>query len=573
MLSKALQQLVWMRRLISQSSDTKTPRLTTLPEASNSCRMPPMSAPKKPSDRKNPEGQVVPTKRSVKSKLTDPSTSDQQAPSSEMSSSVPPKSTPNAKSKGRSPAKKPSTPLPSAPEADTLPLEILDVLEAPIAAQIPTRPLQDAAATISVASPTEPKAAAPIAELVQPRLESIRIANAEPDDNRAAENPIAEIKSPPSIRAKDSQPPVPSSLLLHQLHEDGDTDKLSPPTSRPRMSVRPANYLTSYDLPLDRESLKLGVANHIEYTQGKDEFSATQLDYFMAAAYATRDRLFDRWNKTQQTYYRRDHRRVYYLSMEFLLGRLFEDSLLNLGIRDAMNASLSDLGLDSTELAEAEYDAGLGNGGLGRLAACLLDSMATVGLPGMGYGIRYEFGIFEQQIINGRQVERADNWLRYGNPWEVARPEQRYLVRYGGRVVEQLDHVGRNTFNWVDTDDVWAMAYDILVPGYGNDVVNTLRLWSARATRGFQFSYFNDGDYIKAVEAKNATENISRVLYPTTWWLKGANCGSSKNSSSSRPLCRTQFNGISKRTPPSRHCRRKPCFSSMIRTQPWRFSS
>ena len=194
------------------------------------------------------------------------------------------------------------------------------------------------------------------------------------------------------------------------------------------MSVRPANYLTSYDLPLDRESLKLGVANLVEYTQGKDEFSATQLDYFMAAAYATRDRLFDRWNKTQQTYYRSDHRRVYYLSMEFLLGRLFEDSLLNLGIRDAMNASLSDLGLDSTELAEAEYDAGLGNGGLGRLAACLLDSMATVGLPGMGYGIRYEFGIFEQQIINGRQVERADNWLRYGNPWEVARPEQRYLV-------------------------------------------------------------------------------------------------------------------------------------------------
>ncbi len=300
-----------------------------------------------------------------------------------------------------------------------------------------------------------------------------------------------------------------------------DRDRLGPPSMRPRMSVRPANYLTKYDLPMDKESLKLGVANHVEYTQGKDEFSATQLDYYMAAAYATRDRLFDRWNKTQQTYYRKDQRRVYYLSMEFLLGRLFEDSLSNLGIRDKMDACLSDLGLDSAALAEAEYDAGLGNGGLGRLAACLLDSMATVGLPGMGYGIRYEYGIFEQQIVEGRQVERADNWLRYGNPWEVARPEQRYLGRLGGRVLEEIDHVGRNTFRWVDTEDVWAMAYDILVPGYGNDVVNTLRLWSARATRGFQFSYFNDGDYIKAVEAKDATENISRVLYPNDMVAQG----------------------------------------------------
>jgi glycogen phosphorylase len=323
------------------------------------------------------------------------------------------------------------------------------------------------------------------------------------------------------MRMKDSQPPVPASIAIDPRIEDADACKLSPPSTRPRMSIRPANYLTGYDLPMDKASLKLGVANHIEYTQGKDEYSATQLDYFMAAARATRDRLFDRWNKTQQTYYRKDHRRVYYLSMEFLLGRLFEDSLTNLGVRDTMNATLADLGLDPTELAEAEYDAGLGNGGLGRLAACFIDSMATVGLPGMGYGIRYEYGIFEQQIVNGRQLERADNWLRYGNPWEVARPEQRYLVRFGGHVVEEPDSVGRCAFKWVETDDVWAMAYDILVPGYCNDVVNTLRLWSASATRGFQFSYFNDGDYIKAVEAKNATENISRVLYPNDMVAQG----------------------------------------------------
>jgi len=426
-----------------------------------------MSTKKNPSDKKSPEGQAAPTKRSAKLRQSDtPPRSVGDTPVS--ASSAPPQSSSTDKSKGRASVKRAATPAPvkPGPDPDSLPLEILEAVDSTIAAKLPG-------------------------------------------------------KAPPTIRAQDSQPPVLSSRALSAQHDDGDIGKLSPPSIRPRMSVRPAKHLTNYDLPLDKESLKLGVASHIEYTQGKDEFSATQLDYFMAAAFTTRDRLFDRWNKTQQSYYRKDQRRVYYLSMEFLLGRLFEDSLQNLGIRDTMNLSLSELGLNSAELAEAEYDAGLGNGGLGRLAACFLDSMATVGLPGMGYGIRYEYGIFEQQIINGRQVERADNWLRYGNPWEVARPEQKYLVRFGGRVIEQLDHVGRCTFNWVETDDVWAMAYDILVPGYNNDVVNTLRLWAALATRGFQFSYFNDGDYIKAVEAKNATENISRVLYPNDMVAQG----------------------------------------------------
>ena len=172
-------------------------------------------------------------------------------------------------------------------------------------------------------------------------------------------------------------------------------------------------------------------------------------------------------------------------------------------------------------MRETEHDAALGNGGLGRLAACLLDSMATVGIPGMGYGIRYEYGIFEQQIVDGRQLERADNWLRYGSPWEVPRPELRHLVRFGGRVAERTDAAGRTVFEWVDTEEVWAMAHDYLVPGYGNDVINTLRLWAARATRGFQFAYFNDGDYIRAVQDKNASENISRVLYPNDMVSQG----------------------------------------------------
>ena len=278
--------------------------------------------------------------------------------------------------------------------------------------------------------------------------------------------------------------------------------------------MRPLNRFTGLDLPLDRESLKLGVAAHVEYTQGKDEFSATALDYYFATVRAVRDRLFDRWNKTQQEYYRKDSRRVYYLSLEYLLGRSLEDSLVNLGIHQTMQDALSDLGLELPAIAEAEPDAGLGNGGLGRLAACLLESMATTGIAAQGYGIRYEYGIFEQQIQNGRQVERADNWLRFGSPWEVMRPETRYVVRFGGRVSPQVDASGRQVFRWVDAEEVWAVACDYLVPGYGNDIVNTLRLWTAVATKGFAFECFNSGDYIGAVEQKNRSENLSRVLYP-----------------------------------------------------------
>src|SRR5664280_256725 len=463
--------------------------------------MPPMPAPKQPTGPKNIDTQGVPTQRSAKRADAGATPASTATSPAKLESSPPSKSPKGSKSSERAATKKTAPAERAAPSAGAPPRATTDATVAPADAQVTT------SATATPLARPEP----PLSPATNPVI-AVKGTPVVPSSRAAA---------PFAPRGTDSQPPIPSSVAVSLRSDEMDRDRLGPPSMHPRMSVRPANYLTKYDLPMDKESLKLGVANHVEYTQGKDEFSATQLDYYMAAAYATRDRLFDRWNKTQQTYYRKDQRRVYYLSMEFLLGRLFEESLSNLGIRDKMEACLSDLGLDSATLAEAEYDAGLGNGGLGRLAACLLDSMATVGLPGMGYGIRYEYGIFEQQIVEGRQVERADNWLRYGNPWEVARPEQRYLVRLGGRVLEELDHVGRNTFHWVDTEDVWAMAYDILVPGYGNDVVNTLRLWSARATRGFQFSYFNDGDYIKAVEAKDATENISRVLYPNDMVAQG----------------------------------------------------
>jgi starch phosphorylase len=275
------------------------------------------------------------------------------------------------------------------------------------------------------------------------------------------------------------------------------------------------------DLPLDAESLRRSFLKHVRHTQGKDPRVATQLDHFMAVAHAARDRMADRWTRTSLRYASEQPKRVYYLSMEFLLGRLLEDGLLNLGCLDSADRGLLECGVALSEAADQEHDAGLGNGGLGRLAACFIDSMATLGIPGVGYGIRYEYGIFLQDIVRGEQFERPDPWLRYGNPWEFERPERRYAVHFGGRVIQYTGYRGRRVHEWVDTHQVLAVAYDTPVPGYRNGVVNTLRLWSAKATRAFDISYFNQGDYIRAVEDKAATETISRVLYPNDAQLAG----------------------------------------------------
>ena len=289
------------------------------------------------------------------------------------------------------------------------------------------------------------------------------------------------------------------------------------------MTARPGQwaFLTEVDYGLDVEEIRKSFADHVEHTQCKDEFSVTPLDFFQALARATRDRMIDRWNKTQQEYYRRDVKRVYYLSLEFLLGRLLRDGLLSLGMYEAAREALAGVGIDLEQVIETEWDAGLGNGGLGRLAACFLDSMATLGLPAMGYGIRYEYGIFKQVLVNGEQVESPDNWLRYGNPWEIPRPECLYPVRFYGHVVPGRTEDGRAIFDWRDTQVVMAMAYDIPVPGYRSEVVNTLRLWSAKASREFDLRNFNRGDYVEAVQEKNATENISRVLYPSDQVVQG----------------------------------------------------
>jgi glycogen phosphorylase len=288
-----------------------------------------------------------------------------------------------------------------------------------------------------------------------------------------------------------------------------------------KLDVAPKLMMPTQELPLDAASLQKSFLNHIQHSQGKHPSAASRLDEFMSIARAARDRMFDRWVRTWQRYSIHQPKRVYYLSMEYLMGRLLEDALVNMGLLEETRKALSELGIELSDPIEQEHDAGLGNGGLGRLAACFLDSMATLGIAGMGYGLRYDYGIFRQDIVSGSQVETPDNWLAFGNPWEVARPERMYEVHFGGRVIQYTSSSGRFVYEWVDTHEVRAMAYDIPVPGFRNGVVNTLRLWSAKATSEFDIHDFNRGDYIKSVERKSNTENITRVLYPNDNQLAG----------------------------------------------------
>lgn len=261
-------------------------------------------------------------------------------------------------------------------------------------------------------------------------------------------------------------------------------------------------------------SLKNQLAENLEFRLAKDKITATKADTYKALALSIKDRMVKRWLRTQQQYIQENVKKVHYLSMEFLMGRLLGNALINLGFYDECSNILHENGYDLEEIREVEHDMGLGNGGLGRLAACFLDSMATLQLPAFGYGIRYEYGIFEQDFDNGWQIEHPDNWLNVGSPWEVMRPEHTYKIKFFGKVQSRLDANHKLQIEWVDTSEVEALAYDIPIPGYGNQTVNNLRLWEAKATHDFDFSFFNQGDYIRAVENKNESENISKVLYP-----------------------------------------------------------
>jgi starch phosphorylase len=271
----------------------------------------------------------------------------------------------------------------------------------------------------------------------------------------------------------------------------------------------------------DIPSLQESFVEHLEFSLAKDKYSATRLDYFKALALTIRDRLFEKWIETQQSYYDSDVKRVYYISMEYTLGRTVENALMNLGLWQEMHTALYELGLDMEDLLQAQCDAGLGNGGLGRLAACFLDSMATLELPAYGYGIRYEYGIFAQKILFGFQQETPDSWLRYGNPWEIERPEFTFRIKFYGRVNSYTNQEGKLVFDWIDSDDVLAVAYDIPISGYQNATVNNLRLWGAKSGEEFNLEYFNHGDYDRAVADMIDSENISKVLYPRDDFSQG----------------------------------------------------
>ncbi|GAB4380044.1 MAG: glycogen/starch/alpha-glucan phosphorylase [Elainellaceae cyanobacterium] len=265
---------------------------------------------------------------------------------------------------------------------------------------------------------------------------------------------------------------------------------------------------------LSLETLKRAFLDNLFYIQGKFPAIATQNDYYMALAYTVRDRLFQRWITTAETYSKQGARTVCYLSAEFLMGPHLGNNLINLGIYDQVKQAIEELGLDLDELLEQEEEPGLGNGGLGRLAACYLDSLATLEIPALGYGIRYEFGIFDQRIQDGWQVEITDKWLRYGNPWEVARPEWAVEVKLGGHTESYTDEHGHYRVRWVPYQVVKGIPYDTPILGYQVNTCNTLRLWSSEAPESFDFEAFNSGDYLGAVQEKMMSENLSKVLYP-----------------------------------------------------------
>jgi starch phosphorylase len=286
---------------------------------------------------------------------------------------------------------------------------------------------------------------------------------------------------------------------------------------------------TSARLKVSHEDIRAGLQpatiarafhDNLAYFQAKFPEVATTNDQYMALAYAIRDRLLHRWVSTARNYYERRSRTIGYLSAEFLMGPQLGNNLVNLGIYHQVQQAMKEIGVDIEVLFEQEEEPGLGNGGLGRLAACFLDSLTTLGIPSLGYGIRYEFGIFNQAIQDGWQVELTDKWLRLGNPWEIARPEISFEVKFGGHTETSLVD-GKHQVRWVPDKVVRGMAYDTPVLGYGGNTVNLLRLWKAEAVESFNFQAFNSGDYYGSVLAKIVSENITKVLYPNDELIQG----------------------------------------------------
>jgi starch phosphorylase len=289
----------------------------------------------------------------------------------------------------------------------------------------------------------------------------------------------------------------------------------------PLTPVKPDRRLEDERVALNKEAIKSSFLDDLFYVQGKFPALATENDYYMALAYAVRDRMLQRWISTAAAYTAQGSRTVAYLSAEFLMGPHLGNNLINLNIFDTVKDCITELGLNFDQLLSKEEEPGLGNGGLGRLAACFIDSLATLEVPAIGYGIRYEFGIFHQEIIDGWQIEKTDKWLRYGNPWELVRPEWAVDVKFGGSTEQYIDAQNRLRIRWVPHKIVTGVPYDTLILGYRTNTANTLRLWRSEAPESFDFAVFNSGDYYGAVNQKVTSENLSKVLYPNDQELRG----------------------------------------------------
>ena len=277
--------------------------------------------------------------------------------------------------------------------------------------------------------------------------------------------------------------------------------------------MTPAHPFTSR---LDQSPAGLGLLtrHHLKFTLARDKQTASKRDWWLATSKAVQSVIVERMIATQAAHHRSNAKRIYYLSLEFLMGRLYSNSLYSAGIFDAMQQAVRDLGLDLDLLREEEYDMALGNGGLGRLAACFLDSLATLDLPAIGYGIHYQYGLFKQEFRNGYQVEHPDEWMKFGTPWEIMRPEYQVSIPLYGYVENLFDDRGNYLPKWNGTKSLVGVPYDIPVPGYGTNTVNFLRLWESRAPEEFDFDAFNRGGYDEAVREKNMSETVSKVLYP-----------------------------------------------------------
>ena len=267
-------------------------------------------------------------------------------------------------------------------------------------------------------------------------------------------------------------------------------------------------------MTINKNELKKSITRELRANFGKTIEEAHEYELYYAVSRAALEYVVEKWYNTKKTYAKKQAKQTYYLSAEFLMGRFMGNNLINLRINDVIRETLDEFGVDINKLEDSEMDAGLGNGGLGRLAACFLDSLATLKLPGHGYGLRYKYGMFEQKIENGFQVEYPDDWTKYGDPWSIKRVDRMFEVKFGGQIEVHKDEYGKEYYKMINTETVLAVPYDVPVIGYGNDTVNTLRLWEARSPEGFDLKLFNDQTYLQASATAVEAEDISRVLYP-----------------------------------------------------------